>query len=59
MENGNITDNIKKGEIEEILHKVIERMNNELYITVRYELEGCGAQAEPVLGKGGRLELMA
>lgn len=59
MENGNITDNMKKGEIAEILYKAIERMNNELYVTVGYELEGCGAHTEPVLGEGGPLELTA
>lgn len=28
LENGNITDHMKKGEIAEILYKAIERMNN-------------------------------
>lgn len=42
LENGNIIDNIKKGEITEILYSAIERMNNELCVTVEYELEGCG-----------------
>lgn len=60
LENGNITDKMKKDETAEMLYRAIERMNNELYVTVEYELEGCGARAEPVfLRKGGQLELKA
>lgn len=60
LENGNIIDNMKKGKTADILYRAIERMNNELYVTVKYELEGYGAHAEPVLlHKDGQLELKA
>lgn len=57
LENRNI-DYRKKCQIAEILYRAIERMDNELYVMAEYELEGCGAHAEPVLlHKGGQLEL--